>query len=360
MKEYDMILEAEGPVFVGDGNVYKKKDYIYDKVRGVVYIMDYYKMYSDLEEMGFYEKFRDFSMDEKGSLAQFFYENNIKYAQYKKWISYTLSGGDYLGKGKSQKYLNCFYKDPYGDPYIPGSSIKGMFRTILEAYEIMKNPLKYENIGREVYRNSSCKRRDLLSKEASELDTEIFHTLNRDRKRQGILNDFMSKMIVSDSKPLKASDLVICMKEDKSVKGVVNDDVCVLRECLKPGTKVRFKIKLKDGFPYSIEEIMEAVKLFGQAYYSMFSSAFGVKEPAENNVWIGGGAGFVSKTVLYPLLGKQRGMEAAVNIFYNNLPHKMAEKHKDDVKGGAAPHMIKYAAYEGRSYQMGLCRLKVV
>lgn len=35
-------------------------------------------------------------------------------------------------------------RDPYGNPYIPGSSIKGMLRTILLAADIMKNPLYYK------------------------------------------------------------------------------------------------------------------------------------------------------------------------------------------------------------------------
>ena len=47
-----------------------------------------------------------------------------------------------MEKGRMQ--IMNFMRDPYGNPYIPGSSIKGMLRTILLAADIMKNPLYYK------------------------------------------------------------------------------------------------------------------------------------------------------------------------------------------------------------------------
>ena len=38
-----------------------------------------------------------------------------------------------------------FIKDAYGKPYIPGSSIKGMLRTILLCYDILNNKNKKNN-----------------------------------------------------------------------------------------------------------------------------------------------------------------------------------------------------------------------
>lgn len=36
--------------------------------------------------------------------------------------------------------------DPYGNPYIPGSSLKGMLRTILLSKDIDQDQIKYKRI----------------------------------------------------------------------------------------------------------------------------------------------------------------------------------------------------------------------
>ena len=47
-----------------------------------------------------------------------------------------------------------------------------------------------------------------------------------------------------------------------------------------------------------------------------FLRAFaGADRPEPGQVYLGGGAGFVSKTVLYPLLGRTRGVETAADMF---------------------------------------------
>ena len=63
------------------------------------------------------------------------------------------SGDALLGNGGKQgrtHEIQCFIKDAYGMPYIPGSSIKGMIRSALLAYEVKKNPKKYENIKQDI------------------------------------------------------------------------------------------------------------------------------------------------------------------------------------------------------------------
>ena len=107
-----------------------------------------------------------------------------------------------------------FVKDSYGQPYVPGSSVKGMLRTILLTADILKHPQKYseyrENITREVFgrREGKVNRRAVLSRTIRDIENKNFHTLSRTEKMTDAVNDYMSGMIVSDSTPLEISDLV--------------------------------------------------------------------------------------------------------------------------------------------------------
>ena len=54
--------------------------------------------------------------------------------------------GDAIDIKHSPSDIQQHIKDPYGNPYIPGSSIKGMIRTIMLAYDIINNPEKYSDL----------------------------------------------------------------------------------------------------------------------------------------------------------------------------------------------------------------------
>ena len=51
-------------------------------------------------------------------------------------------------KGKLQ-VMTCI-TDPYGNPYVPGSSLKGMLRTILLSRDILQNREKYRTDTRQL------------------------------------------------------------------------------------------------------------------------------------------------------------------------------------------------------------------
>ena len=70
----------------------------------------------------------------------------------------------------------------------------------------------------------------------------------------------------------------------------------------------------------------------------------------ENRIqyFVGGGSGFVSKTVIYPLFGEKEGIETVKNIFdRTNVPK--THQHYKDTRMGVSPHILKCTRYQGKN-----------
>ena len=88
----------------------------------------------------------------------------------------------------------------------------------------------------------------------------------------------------------------------------------------------------------------------------------GADRPLPGTVYLGGGTGYFTKTVLYPLLGYKEGLRTASRILDQTLPPKIREKHGHnlDARKGVSPHMLKCTEYRGKRYQMGMCTISLV
>ncbi len=365
---YTITLKTVGPVYVGSRNRLSKKEYIYDIRNKKVMIPNFQKMYLDIKKSGLEKEFQKYLLgdDEKVStLHKWLLEHRFSEKDYSKWIEYELDCGDFIGKVKALE-IRTFMKDGYGKAYIPGSSLKGALRTCMLTANILKHE-KYEKIALEVEQSAKVGgyRNTFLRKESEKLETECYHALGKTDAKTDMVNDIMSGIIVSDSNPIDNVDLVLCQKVEMHVNG--NEKrLNLLRECVKPGTEITFELEItreakKAGIDKDV--IMEAIKLTGDIYYDMFISKFPkMKELQQNTIWLGGGSGFHTKTVINALFSDNDKKAVAVtnNIFYNTLGKKYKEhKHDRDKMQGVAPHILKVTKYCGRTYQMGSCRVKI-
>ena len=133
----------------------------------------------------------------------------------------------------------------------------------------------------------------------------------------------------------------------------------ILRECLRSGTHIEFTITIDtQTCPYDVDKIMEAIKVFNDMYYDCFLSKFNSKKRPEDTIYLGGGAGFVSKTIIYSLFGAEEGVEVAENVFRNTLNRDVfiSHGHKNDSRYGVSPHILKCTRMNGKRFQMGMCR----
>ena len=355
LKNYEFTLTVKGPVHIGDGKTLTKVDYFFYKDR--IYFPNLHKVFLYIKQMHLTSDYESFMYSANNNLTYWLNDKRIISAVAEKCTDYSIS---LVGSSASKpRNLSTFVKDPYGNPYIPGSSLKGLIRTLLLAKEIVDNPDDYAEIESDIcrgVRNPRARRNDMLNRESSTLEEIAFHKLNCSDKRKNAVNDVFKGLIVSDSQPLSTNDLIVTEKIDYNVVG--NEKPLPLyRESLVPNTQVKFNVTIDTSiFNYTIDDILQAVKLFAEDYYTYFSSNFrGIKKPTSNTVWLGGGAGYVSKTIMYNLFG-----DDAYNIVSSVLNVTAKQHHHDkDKKKGVSPVTVKLTKYNNTLCHYGECTLSI-
>lgn len=354
LKNYEFTLTVKGPVHIGDGKTLTKVDYFFYKDR--IYFPNLHKMFLYIKQMHLTSDYESFMYSARNDLTYWLNDKRIISAVAEKCTDYSIS---LVGSSASKpRNLSTFVKDPYGNPYIPGSSLKGLIRTLLLAKEIVDNPDNYAEIERDIrrgIRNPRANKNNMLNSESSTLEEIAFHKLNCSDKRKNAVNDVFKGLIVSDSQPLSTNDLIVTEKIDYNIVG--NEKPLPLyRESLVPNTQVKFNVTIDTSiFNYTIDDILQAVKLFAEDYYTYFSSNFrGIKKPTSNTVWLGGGAGYVSKTIMYNLFG-----DDAYNIVSSVLNVTTKHHHDKDTKKGVSPVTVKLTKYNNTLCHCGECTLSI-
>lgn len=360
LKSYQMKLTVLGPVFVGSGRELSKKEYMFLPGRKIG-VVDIEKLYPFLQKKGKQQEFDDFLLkDFRTDLKHWVMEQEISAEEILPYMKYILGSGDTsLVRGTKAQIMECV-KDAYGKPYVPGSSIKGMLRTILLSADILTNQGQYNPEKKAVLAGAEANkgRTAYLAKEKKQIEVKALHTLKRKiEKREDAVNDSLAGLIISDSEPLSMKDVVLCQKVERHVNGT-EKNLNLLRECIRPGTEIYFTITIDESLcKLTIPKIMEAIKIFADNYYEKFLASFqGMDIPTANSVYLGGGSGFASKTLVYSMFGKKEGIRLIQKIFlHTNVPRM--HKHDKDSEYGAAPHIVKCTKYQGQTVQMGLCTL---
>lgn len=363
LKVYQVTLKTISPLFIGSGKKIGKKDYIVIDANHLG-IIDEYKLYHKISSMGLSDDFeKDLLNGKYSDINTWAPQKQISSTEFKDCIRYELTDADLQFTGGEFKQMEIveFMKDPYGLPYVPGSSLKGMFRTVLLANDIIKNPNKYSNLAKEleydIY-NSKEKRTRYLLRNIKSIEQRYFNILNKDTKKIfNAVNDFMQGVIISDSEPLKLTDLTLCQKMDIFPDEDYNK-LNILRESIKPGVDINFTITIDTtNCSLTDKDFLSAIKTFNDCYNKYFVSKFDGASPIHaDTVICGGASGFVSKTIIYPIL-KEKGLMATVDIFKKTgVPIK--HRHDEDEEFEVSPHMLKCTKHKNKTYQMGLATIK--
>ena len=357
LEHYKVKLTVRGPVFVGNGHEFSKKEYLFLPGQRVG-IVDIQKMYQLMGRKGRIRQFEDFMLSSYADLGRWLDNERLKQDVERQCIAYTLDRGDtVLERGTRTQIMACM-KEAGGRPYIPGSTLKGMLRSILAADYLLKNSRLRDNMQREIERElpMTRNRKSCLARTVKGLEAKIFCWLNREHTRPNdAVNDILSGLVVSDSEPLDIKALVLAQKIERRVDGT-EKTLNLLRESLRPGTEIKFTLTIDHSLcSLTKADILQAIECFDENYSDNFLAAYsGVDRLRPPQVYVGGGAGFVSKTLLYPLMGKKDGIETAVQIFdKTRVPRE--HKHREDKRLGVSPHIIKCTHYKGQTLQMGLC-----
>ena len=369
LNQYHVTLHTIGPVFVGSGKQLDKKEYIIDKKKKEVLVFDRGKMFSGLEKRHMGSRFEDFLLGGNVVLRKWLWDNNIRPAEYEKWVKYRIPCGDFFLKKGPLNVCECIM-DAYGNPYIPGSSLKGMLRTVLGVYWAHGSKQR-DNWQREITRDigKMQKPKKFLKQQIDGIENDIFHTVQRmdekgrPVKKENVVNDMMSGFIVSDSDPLTTGDLILCQKVDEYPDGGEPNRINILRESIRPGSEIHFTLTIDTRIcPVTKQDLLDAVAYFSDHYYNEHLSRFkSADRPSEDTVWLGGGSGFHTKTILNSVFD---GKEALVNtckiLSKKKNPKTGKAKNENDVGKGVSPHMLKCTEYQRKRYVFGQCKLEIL
>ncbi|MCM1495121.1 MAG: type III-A CRISPR-associated RAMP protein Csm5 [Bacteroides sp.] len=362
IRVFDVVLTTKGPVFIGSGQEIMKKEYIFQEKRKKVVIPRLDIMYADICSLHRQRELEEYMLSEKKiSLGEWMEQQRIPESYISRWKRYELECGDILMKRNAPVQIMACVKDAYGNPYIPGSSLKGLLRTLLLTYDITCNPETYNRVKGEIKQrlNENEKpSRHILEREAKRVEETAFHKAERTEKKSDIVNDIMAGMMVSDSSPLSTENLILCPKLEYHTDGSERR-LNLLRECIKPETEIHFELAIDTSICRITEiDIQNAVKNFASLYYEQFIKKFSNMEPPfEHTVWLGGGAGYVSKTVSYALFDKEA--PKVVSAIFKNTGVPRKHQHDKDIQMGVSPHILKMTQYQGRKYQFGMCELQL-
>lgn len=364
-RQYTITLETVGPVFIGSGNKLSKKSYIFSD-RNHIEIVDLEKMYQLLKNKGLESKYEQYLMERNSTkLGDWLKQNRIDMSDIRKCMKYELECGDAIQMESRDMEIQEHIKDPYGMPYIPGSSIKGMLRTIFLIYDILENPQKYNDAKYKLCNDIGKKesRTRYLSTSMKNIETISFNELKRDEKRIGnAVNDIMAGVIVSDSASIDRKSLVLCKKIERHTNAKEHT-INIMRECIKPGTKIDFTLTIDESIcNIDAQMIYNAIKKYTECYNNCFVAAFkGAEYLRDDYVILGGGSGFASKTIEYAMYGKNDGVKYIRDILLNTVKKEKNDNHKNynDIAQGVSPHIIKYTSCYGKQMQMGVCKLLI-
>ena len=138
LKNYTIELTTLAPVFIGSGEQLGKKEYVYDKDDKKAWIFDKKILYKHILEEKLSDAYESYILGRNGDLYVWMKENAISKSTYSIWAKYCLDCS-YTDLTERNRDISLFVKDPYGLPYIPGSSLKGAVRTALLGYKLSKN-----------------------------------------------------------------------------------------------------------------------------------------------------------------------------------------------------------------------------
>ncbi len=352
LEQYTVKLTTKSPLFVGSGKEINKKEYIFNKKTKKAAILDYEGYLNLIIQKNLIDEYESFFLSDKKTFLSDFISHHRLEDEVEKITLYKTDVAEALTKKESPIAIKCFIRDKNNIPYVPGSSLKGALRTALLIKKVSENPKP----------NLNPDDKYAAKKAESEYLNYLNIMPNKPNKPKDELNSVMRGIYVSDSLPIKQTDMCLCAKRDIFIDGSINP-INQVRECVKPGVEITFTLTLNRAIAkdINIEYIKSTIKTFGQNYKALYMKRFKLPsdvhpENFESCLILGGGAGFFSKTITYPLLGENKALRYVSGymkkIFTDHYHHR-------DMSLRVSPHTLKYTKINGEYYHFGVCKVDI-
>ena len=364
LERIPVTLTVRSPLYIGSGEKLTAMEYILDD-RNTVYVPSIPAMldaFSNAWQRGLSDDFLRFIMapGKSKKLGDFIRQRRISLNPLPKWVRYTVQAQRDI---RGMNTFLTFIKNPDGQAYIPGSSIKGALRTALIAARI--NDADKVALDRELRNNPTACWADGIEQVLRILP------LKRDQQdqvdRKNAVNDLMKAIEISDSAPFPDGALTVCCRHWLSIDGEDTQSRSpIYMECLRPGIQTRFYLTVDhflwpegmDAVAILLPALTEWDALCHRAYQDYFQRSLADTGPMEGTpIVLGGGTGFHRKSLVYKTSDYP---EQAAQLAHDILRRKFARSGTYKPHGEAtAPYKFKAACFEGKIWPMGVCELQL-
>lgn len=404
-----MCLKVVTPINIADGIVLGAKDYLYDSRRQNVYFLNMHQWHMFIYKHMLLEKYESYlaNFRDKQSLLEWLQMQGYDIDDVRTVITSEAQATVNLMDNERKKTLNDISRhiqQPDGSLYVPGSSIKGVFRTailysllqkrqdikvkywcyIKQQVDIIEKLLEEERNPRELQimpysvikkkKNQATKEIDKL---IASLESELLHTLRlKDDKERNISNknavcSAMRGLQVSDTYASRNVQTAILQKVDGGFDkfGKASPKkLPIFRECMLPEAELFFDVKIEKDVMNtiainSVDDLLKATHSFFAAVTDLLQQAFGKEYQeafqgvAAGNMFLGGNTGFLSKTLLAMLAPDKDTAKNTIKV----LLDKSFKTHKHLLRDKViAPRTLKCTNYNGKLMLMGVAEVRKV
>lgn len=388
-QEYELTCIA--PVHVGSGQKLKSFEYLYDRRKDEVAFLNESKWIDLLAQHDLMDTFADAVMSGaflRQSIREWLLDHQIKEGELRSIILRRAASAPLITKERGRTKLNDIVAQTTladGRPYIPGSTIKGALRTGMLYHAIRRDPARFRSIWQEILRSLREPLRDqkkTSDRMMSRVEQTILHTLQlSDAVKAGdAVSSAMRGLRVSDALGT-VRDTVVLQKVDATTKkkrqGENVSELPLFRECIPAGAKLRFAVTadfsmLETTGLRSLDEALAGVRAYTADGLRLQEKVFGKKSPAlfaaakNADALLGGGTGFLSKTLVYALAGSDEEAHTFIASYLDaafqtrnrqTRRREPAHRHKElDEK--ISPRTLKRAVMGQDDWIMGLCSIR--
>ena len=377
-----MCLKVVTPINTADGIVLGAKDYLYDSSRQKVYFLNLHQWHMFIYKHMLLEKYESYlaNFRNKQSLLEWLRMQGYDIDDVRTVITSEAQATVNLMDNEKKKTLNDINRhiqQPDGSLYVPGSSIKGVFRTAI-LYSLLQKrqdiKVKYwRQIQEKISSNYFKPYRD-FNKLISDLENELLHTLrlvDGDIHSNNAVYSAMRGLQVSDTYASRNMQTAILQKVDGGFDkfGKASPKkLPIFRECMLPKAELFFDVKIEKAVMSTIgintvDDLLKATHSFFAAVTDLLQQAFekeyqeAFQGVAAGNMFLGGNTGFLSKTLLAMLAPDKDTAKNTIKV----LLDKSFKNHKHLLRDKIiAPRTLKCTNYNGKLMLMGVAEVRKV
>lgn len=402
-----MCLKVVTPINISDGIVLGAKDYLYDSRRQKVYFLNLHQWHMFIYKHMLLKKYESYlaNFRDKQSLLEWLRMQGYDIDDVRTVITSEAQATVNLMDNEKKKTLNDINRhiqQPDGSLYVPGSSIKGVFRTAI-LYSLLQKrqdvKVKYwRQIQEKISSNYFNPYKD-FKELMSDLENELLHTLRlldgdirsnnavcsamRGLKVSDLpidsIDDEWNDLVCSAMRGLQVSDTYASRKMQTAILQKVDGGLDkfvkaspkklpIFRECMLPEAELFFDVKIEKAVMStigisSVDDLLKATHSFFAAVTDLLQQAFGKEYQevfqgvAAGNMFLGGNTGFLSKTLLAMLAPDKDTAKNTIKV----LLDKSFKNHKHLLRDKViAPRTLKCTNYNGKLMLMGVAEVRKV